>query len=298
MPTVAGRPPGAAGGGPELPSGAMGLPTGKLGTDYGVRLETVDDDRARAFAAATNDTAGRHAPPVFAVVPTWSSLTAALAGVLPAGSLPWIVHSAQDMHFHQALAPGRRLATRARAFNVRPGRTGARYTVHLASVDGDTGEPVLDQYATMLVRGLAGGEPSGPDAPDHAFPAAARALPVGEHTVTVDADQAVRYGQASGDHNPIHLDDEAARAVGLPGAILHGLCTMAMVGRSVVALVAGGDPDRLRRLAVRFAGVVRPGHDLVTTAYDGGTRDGRRIHPFETISDGRLVVSHGRAEVG
>ena len=71
------------------------------------------------------------------------------------------------------------------------------------------------------------------------------------------ADQAERYAEASGDHNPIHLDEEAARAVGLPGRILHGLCTMALAGRAVEQ-VAGREPTRL---AVRFSAPVALGAD-------------------------------------
>ena len=59
----------------------------------------------------------------------------------------------------------------------------------------------------------------------------------------VDDDQTYRYRDASGDLMPIHVDDEFARSVGLPGIIAHGLCTMAMCSQAVVTTVAGGDPD-------------------------------------------------------
>ncbi|MDQ4069829.1 MAG: hypothetical protein M3203_10240 [Actinomycetota bacterium] len=113
----------------------------------------------------------------------------------------------------------------------------------------------------------------------------------------VDPDQALRYAEASGDRNRIHLDDAAARAVGLPGVILHGMCTMALCGRAVVDELAGGDPSRLRRLAVRFYRPVFPGNDLVTTWYDAGTDDGVRIFAFEASSGGKVVIRDGRAEV-
>jgi len=290
-----------AGGGATV--AAMPHSSPGVGTVTGERVSTVDAAGALAYAAATNDDGaryadGRLAPPVFAVVATWPSLAAALADALPAGALAMVVHYEQDMHFARALSPGRILATRHQPFNVRPGRTGTRYTVHLASRDAAGGEPVLDQYATMFVRGLTGGDAAGPDAPDHGFPPPARATPVGQHTMVVDEDQTTRYRDISGDANPIHVDDDAARRVGLPGRIVHGLCTMAMAGRSVLAVVGGGDPAGLRRLAVRFADIVRPGDELTTTVYDGGVAGDRRIHPFETHVGGRLVVSHGRAELG
>jgi acyl dehydratase len=43
----------------------------------------------------------------------------------------------------------------------------------------------------------------------------------------------VAYADASGDHNPIHQDDEVARSVGLPGVIAHGMYTMALAARYV-----------------------------------------------------------------
>ena len=103
-----------------------------------------------------------------------------------------------------------------------------------------------------------------------------------------------RYAAVSGDANPIHVDDEAARAVGLPGVILHGMCTMALCAKAVVDSVGGGDPTRLRRLAVRFYRPVYPGNDLVTSLY--GVEPG--VFAFEASSAGKVVVRDGRAELG
>src|SRR5918912_2328613 len=74
-----------------------------------------------------------------------------------------------------------------------------------------------------------------------------------ELRVTPDRYLTVRYAGASGDFNPIHIDEEFARAVGLPGRILHGLWTMAQVARALTE--AAGGPDRLRRLSVQFRGM-------------------------------------------
>jgi acyl dehydratase len=145
---------------------------------------------------------------------------------------------------------------------------------------------------------MTDGESGGPDKPDHTFPREARSAPVGEHTVHVDDDQTFRYRDASGDTMPIHVDDAFAKSVGLPGIIAHGLCTMAMSSQAIVRLGADGDPSRVRRLAVRFAGNVFPGEDVTTTVYDAGATDGRRVYAFEATSRGDRVITHGRAEVG
>ena len=74
-----------------------------------------------------------------------------------------------------------------------------------------------------------------------------------ELKVTPDKYLPHRYAGASGDFNPIHIDPEFARAVGLPGNILHGLWMMAQVARGNAQL-ADGDPRALKRLSVQFRG--------------------------------------------
>jgi acyl dehydratase len=87
--------------------------------------------------------------------------------------------------------------------------------------------------------------------------------------------------------------------VGLPGIIAHGLCTMAMCSQAVITTVAGGDPTRLRRLAVRFASNVFPGNDVEVAVYDAGPGDdGTKVYAFEATSQGAVVIKNGRAEVG
>jgi acyl dehydratase len=84
-----------------------------------------------------------------------------------------------------------------------------------------------------------------------------------EKRVTFTKEQIVAYAEASGDRNPIHMDDEFARSVGLPGVIAHGMLQMGIMATAAAA--AAGGPGRLRRLYCRFAGMVEPG-DTVTFA--------------------------------
>ncbi len=79
-------------------------------------------------------------------------------------------------------------------------------------------------------------------------------------TVTPDRYLTVRYAGASGDFNPIHIDDEFARSVGLPGRILHGLWTMAQVARAHTE--AFGGPETLRELSVQFRGMGVPEREV------------------------------------
>jgi acyl dehydratase len=90
---------------------------------------------------------------------------------------------------------------------------------------------------------------------------------VSERAVTFTTEQIAEYAQASGDVNPIHLDDAFARSVGLPGLIAHGMLQMGIL--ATVAGEAAGRPTRLRRLSCRFSGIVQPG-DIVTFSADAG----------------------------
>ena len=119
----------------------MGLDPAKLGTVYPELTEDIDGDRAKAYAAATNDdnpayTSGKYAPPVFAVVPAWAAMGTAVGDVVPSEALMMVVHGEQDMHFAKPLVPGTQLKTAAEAYSINVGSSGTRFTVRTRSVDG------------------------------------------------------------------------------------------------------------------------------------------------------------------
>ncbi len=89
-----------------------------------------------------------------------------------------------------------------------------------------------------------------------------------ERVVTFTVDQIAAYAEASGDHNPIHLDGDFARSVGLPGVIAHGMLQMGLLAS--VAVEAARGAGRLRRIYCRFAGMVEPGDTVTFAAEDAG----------------------------
>jgi len=91
---------------------------------------------------------------------------------------------------------------------------------------------------------------------------------VTERAVTFTKQQIAAYAEASGDGNRIHLDDDFARSVGLPGVIAHGMLQMGLM--VTVAAEAAGGPERLRRVYCRFAGMVVPGDTVTFTAEPDG----------------------------
>jgi acyl dehydratase len=116
-----------------------------------------------------------------------------------------------------------------------------------------------------------------------------------ELKVTPDRYLTVRYAGASGDFNPIHVDDDFAREVGLPGKILHGLWTMAQVARAHTE--AAGGPAALRRLSVTFRGMGVPEHEVTVTATVAEVRDGTAIVHAVAEQDGRAIIRNAEAEL-
>ena len=113
--------------------------------------------------------------------------------------------------------------------------------------------------------------------------------------VTPDKYLTVRYAGASGDFNPIHIDDEFARRVGLPGKILHGLWTMAQVARAQTE--AAGGPHTLKRLAVTFRGMGVPEHEIAITGTVDTVDDGVAIVHAVAEQDGRAIIRNAEAEL-
>jgi acyl dehydratase len=116
-----------------------------------------------------------------------------------------------------------------------------------------------------------------------------------ELRVTPDKYLTVRYAGASGDFNPIHIDEEFARAVGLPGRILHGLWTMAQVARAQTD--AAGGPERLRRLSVQFRGMGLPEQEVVVTGVVREVADGRAIVDTVARQGDAQIIRNAEAEL-
>jgi 3-hydroxybutyryl-CoA dehydratase len=117
-----------------------------------------------------------------------------------------------------------------------------------------------------------------------------------ELRITPDKYLPHRYAGASGDFNPIHIDNDFATAVGLPRNILHGLWTMAQVARAQTE-AAGGDPRSLRRLSVQFRGMGVPEEEIVVSG-TVTSRDGdRAIVATEAVQGGNGIVRNAESEL-
>ncbi len=256
-----------------------------------------------AYAEATNDDHAVHADgtfasPVFAVVPATSVMADTTLGAVPDELMLRILHGEQDMRFLRPIVPGDDLVSRAQVVGIH-GRSSGIVVTTVVETRGTDGELVNEQYFTGFFGGGRLGSGYGEEPPGHAFdPLWRERDPDASVVQKFDHDQTFRYAQAAGDPMPIHLDDEFAKSMGLPGIIVHGLCTMAFTSRAVIERACPDDPTRLKRLAVRFSAPAQPKHAITTDIWCTGVSHGRVVYGFETTNDeGAFVIKDGRAEV-
>ncbi len=109
----------------------------------------------------------------------------------------------------------------------------------------------------------------------------------------------VRYAGASGDFNPIHYNDAAAAALGLPGVIAHGMLTMGTALRVVTDWI--GDPNRVLSYYVRFTKpVVVPATGTVEVSFTGtvtAVSDDVATVTIEALCDETKVLGSVSVEV-
>ncbi|CAM2918552.1 MaoC/PaaZ C-terminal domain-containing protein [Skermania piniformis] len=259
----------------------------------------VDLERSVDYAKATNDPIAQHldgtlAPPVFAVVPAIASLAETTMSAVPDELMLRILHGEQDFRFYRPIVPGDVLKVRCKVVGIH-GKSSGVVVTSLAETRDEAGELVNEQYFTGFFKGGQWPHEVGALAPEHTFDEQLRSRSADfVMEQKFDEDQTFRYAEPAGDPMPIHLDDEFAKSMGLPGIIMHGLCTMAFTSHAVLNQVAPGNPERLKRLAVRFATPGRPGQVMTTSIWDTGNGTLR----FESLSnEGQILIKDGLAEV-
>jgi acyl dehydratase len=278
-----------------------------IGRSYTASTYEVKEDAMIRYALATNEinprllepgiADGLIAPPVFPVVYHARVLAKPIGDPELNIDFKRALHGEQDMTFHQPLRVGDIVSTTPSIEDIRDKGTGETISIRLRS-ENQSGELVEETLFTLFVRGNPKSEASRDSS---AAKKSAPTDPAGEPIATIqqklDTDQTFRYSEASGDKVRIHLDPEVAKKAGFPGIIGHGLCTLAFTSRAVIDGVGGGNPERLKRLSVRFASPVIPGECITTRIWPAsGTTDNE--YTFETRDPrGKLVISDGRAIV-
>ena len=275
-----------------------------VGKEYPPITAEVTLEALQRYARAYNDDnpfyfdehkpGGIVAPPMFGVAVTWQSVMQAVADPQVKADLLRLLHGEQDIEFIRPMRPGDVLSSKAKILSIDEKATGETMVVELTASD-KKGEPVQRILFTVFIRGGGGSGKTG--VAEQRTPEAQRSI-LFEVNQTIDKDQTYRYAEASGDRNPIHVDENVAKMAGLPGIIVHGLCTMAFTSKAVIDQLCGGDPKRLKRLRVRFARPVLPGQTITTRIWQEDSREGREIYGYETYNpQGQAVIRGGIAEV-
>ena len=296
--------------------------TAAVGTEWPATAYEVGREKIREYADALAIAAPIHrdheaaraagfraviAPPVFAAVYVARSLAGAMfdprSGIFdPDLGLAGyrFVQRRQELRWHEPVCAGDAIATVAR-LTAADDRDGARYrTFESESVNQD-GQLVLTGRYQGVVPSLeprkGGSQPEPAPAPEAAPGAGTGHAPgerIPEYRITPDRYASQRYAGASGDFTPFHLDAELARAIGLPGIILHGLYTYGQLAHGLLEPF-GGDPRVLRSLAARFRRPAVPERELAVAGVVTAA-DGPRVEVACAVSqDGREVVSAGEA---
>lgn len=275
----------------------MGLNTELVGKEYETSTFEVTAEHIERYARATNDENERYlsgdivAPPVFPVVAAFDTFMKAATDPELGADLLRLVHGAEEHVLYRPLRPGDVLTVKPVLESVEQKETGETFTAKATLTDPD-GEPVAEVRGTMFIRGTGSGTRarSTTHEPSHDV--------IYEESTKVDDDQTRRYADASGDHNPIHLDPDTARMAGLPDVILHGMCTMAIATKAAVNGLAGGDPTRIKRVGVRLSKPVFLGQELTTKVWKETDGDEATIYGFETYNpDGAAVIKNGVVEI-
>jgi acyl dehydratase len=246
----------------SLAAPALRIAPQTLGAAASAHAQPIDARWLMAYAAALGEADPRYfdtqspdgplAHPLFAVCYEWPVAVELRERVIGAAVAPRSVHATHDLVVHRPPRAGDRLTTRAEVMEVRPVRAGTLVVTRFDTCDGE-GTPVTTTRYGSIYRGVACDGASAPaPAPTLSDPGEVR----WEERVAVGAGLAHIYTECARIWNPIHTDIAVARAAGLGEIILHGTATLALAVSRLVARDLGGDPTRVRGVAVRFTGRV------------------------------------------
>ncbi|MFB6392209.1 MaoC/PaaZ C-terminal domain-containing protein [Polymorphospora lycopeni] len=223
---------------------------------YALGVGAGQADPADELRFTTENSTGH--PP--AALPTFATLLAADPPYL--GEPAAVRHAGETLTLHRPLPPAGRVRTTATVTDVYDQGSGLLLH-HRSEIHDLDGNPLATIERAMFVIGAGGFDGRRAPVADWRRP-----TDHPDHTVShpVRPDQALLY-RLNGDRNPLHCDPVVAARAGLPRPVLHGLCTYGFAGRTLLHTVAGGDPDRVRRISARFSAPFFPGDTLTVLVW-------------------------------
>jgi len=227
--------------------------------------------------------------PTFGVVPAFPALFG-MGSVMQVNPM-MVLHGEQCIEILRPIPPRGTLTTTPMIKAIYDKGKGALVVVEAETVD-EKGTALFKNTFGAFARGEGGfGGDRGPSGPKNVPPDRA---PDAVDKMRTLPQQALIY-RLSGDMNPLHADPEFAKLGGYDRPILHGLCTFGHVGRAILRSFCGLDPMKLKKLEVRFSGVVFPGETIVTEMWKNAP--GQLIVQAKTAERGELVIAAASATV-
>jgi acyl dehydratase len=233
-----------------------------VGREYRLDAVHIDAESASAYAAAVGDAAGRRFAPAFyavrVVAPLWRRIYQAPELET---SDQQVLHAEQRMRWYRPLRVGETIRAHAKITDMVAFGFNDAAVIGCWLLDADD-RPVVAMESTLAVQGSSrfpadkrrGAQPS-------------RGAVAAQAVCRFGIETPARYADAADDHNPLHLDDEAARAAGHPGRIVHGMCTLATGVSALVKQLRRTPDTHLAYLRARFSRAVRPGVEVEYTAH-------------------------------
>ena len=204
-----------------------------------------------------------------------------------------MVHGDQHLKFYNPINPSDEIAYYAKIEDIEDRGSGEvlRFRVFSTNQNGDK---VVESNWGLFIRGIGSGKRPERRSPKTKYVLDSKKL-IFTKTIKIPLDITHKYSKASNDMNPIHLDDEFAKGAGLPGIVVHGMCTMAMTAEGFVADYLNNNSSNLLSLGVRFAAPVFPGDELQIEA-STTSEDNKLAFHVVRKSDGIRVIRDGLLE--
>jgi len=284
----------------------MPLDSSLVGTKVGSISSKIDARWTMAYAASVADNspcyldtrrpAGILAHPMFAVCFEWpaaGSIRQRARASLSQDEAVRGVHATHHTIIHRLVHAPEHLITTAELIGIERRKPGAYEVAKFETVD-QSGYPVCTTYYGTLYREV---EVKGPDRAAETPPIPVltqMGAPRHEIQIPVSAGAAHIYTECARIWNPIHTDSAVAARAGLPGLILHGTATLAMVVSQIVEAESGGDPERITQIYGRFgAMVLMPSEVLLRIHARAQTGRGEAVF-FEAINaEGNRAIRNG-----
>ncbi|GJM15376.1 MAG: hypothetical protein DHS20C13_07030 [Thermodesulfobacteriota bacterium] len=204
-----------------------------------------------------------------------------------------LVHGDQQIKFYKPIVPGDKITCRARISDIEDKGSGEVIKFNMLSTNKDNDKVVESEWGLFL-RGIGSGKRPESRKPKAQFPIDSSNI-ILRKTINIPEDITRTYSKASNDMNPIHLDEETAKRAGLPGIVVHGMCTMAMTAQGIIMDYLDSDSSNLLSMGVRFSAPVFPGDELEIEGWQIAEENKLAFHVLRK-DDGVRVIRDGIVE--